>query len=96
MERNTKIMVAIGGVLLATGIWSSIASAKTKPTFDEMLSAKYPGYKVSEVPESSNVYLLISSEYVVIATKEDNIFGGVKVKEILKVSNVIPVALAEE
>jgi hypothetical protein len=87
MEKNTKIMIAVGAVLLATAIFSIVASGKGK-TFEDLVAEKYPGYKIMPIPDTNNGYLLLSKDFVIVVTQNENIFGNGKVTEILKVANI--------
>ena len=80
-----KKLVVTGILLLAVGVTAMAMAPKNQVKFDEILATKYSGFQVNEIPDSSNVYLLISKDFAVILSKEETIFGGVKSKEILRV-----------
>lgn len=82
---NKKLIVS-AILFAAVGATAMAMAPKNKLKFDEILATKYAGFKVNEIPESSNVFLLISNEFAVIVSKEETLWGGAKAKEILRVS----------
>jgi len=94
-----KGLIAAGVLFLATGVTAMAMSGKINSKISEAISAKYPKYKIYPVPESSNVYLLVGSEDVIIIAKNENLFSGVKFREVVKApleSKNIPQPVDEE
>lgn len=88
MESNTKKLVAVGVLLAATvGIAMAQSSGLSGKFYDSVVS-KYPGYIVHEVPESGDVYLLVSKENIIIVSKSENIIGKIKIREVISIPNV--------
>ena len=87
MNTTQKTLLLIGGLLLASSLVTYASTSKASKMRDVNASLKlsYPDYKVHEI---EGAYLLINKDKVIIVTVVENIFTGVKFKEVVNVDNV--------
>jgi len=85
--KNHKFLVALSALLIIGGVSSYAAGTRNRKTLLERIKEAYQGYSINQIPESGDVYLLISIKDVVIIAKRENIFGKLEFEEIIRVPN---------
>ncbi len=85
--KNNKFLIALSAMLLIGGVSSYAAGVKNRKTLLERIMEAYQGYVIHQIPESGDVYLLVSAKDIVIIAIKENIFGKVEFQEVIRVPN---------